>query len=146
MGGSTRAQNGKRVTLQAQQVDLAHAKKTWIVRTVWRVATGASFGLHGHVFIHKRSLLLGVTFQANLIPTGKSSNLSQGGRAVNIVAVAAMDEAFIHAVVISLGEICFGRGMTSIAETGLCPDQQVFRPLRVVWRMAIDAAYVIVVV
>ena len=134
------------MTLQAQEIDLAHAKKTWIVRSVWRVATGASFGLHGYVFVYKRSLFLGVAFQANLIPTGKSSDLSQGGRAVNIVAVAAMDKAFIHAVVISLGEICLGGGMTSIAEIGLRPGQQVLRLLRIVRRMAINASYVVVVV
>ena len=134
------------MTLQAQKVDLTHSQETWIVRSVGRVATGASFGLYGYVFIYKRSLLLGVAFQANLIPTGKSPDLSQGARAVNIVAIAAMDEAFIHPVVIGLGEICFSRGMTSIAEIGLCPGQQVLRALRKMWRMAIDAAYVIVVV
>lgn len=134
------------MTLQTQEIDLAHPKETGIVRSVGRVATGAAFGLHGYVFIHERSLLLGVAFQANLIPTGKSPDLSQGGRAVNIVAVAAMDEAFVHPVVISLGEICFSRGMTSIAEIGLCPGQQVLGALGKMWRMAIDAAHVIVVV
>ena len=134
------------MALQTQEVDLAYAKKTWIVRSVRRVAAGASFGLHWYVFIYKGSLLFGMAFQADLIATGKGSDLPQGGRAVNIVAVAAMDEAFIDAVVISLREIRLSRGVTSVAEIGLCPDQQVFRPLRVMWRMAIDAAYVIVVV
>jgi len=134
------------MALQAQEIDLTDTQETRIVRPVWSVATGASFGLYGYVFIYKRSLLVGVTFQANVISTGKSPDLSQGGCAVNVVAVAAVDEAFIHAVVVGLGEICFGRSVTSIAEIGLGSGQQVFRFLRIVGRMAIDAAHVIVVV
>jgi hypothetical protein len=134
------------MTLQAQEVDLTDPQETWIVRPVWRVATGASFGLHGYVFVHKGALLVGVTFHANLISTGKSPDLPQCGCAVNVVAIAAVDEAFIHAMVISLGEIGFGRSVTPIAEIGLSLGQQVLRFLRIVGRVAIDTTYVVVVV
>lgn len=92
---------------------------------MWRVATGAALRLHRYVFIYKGSLLVGMAFNANLISTGKSSDLPQGGCAMNVVAVAAVDKAFIHAVVIGLGEIRFGRSMTSVAEVGLSPGQEV---------------------
>lgn len=148
-GGSvcpTGAQNRKGVTLQAQEVDLAHAEKARIVRPMRRVTTDAAFRLHRDVFIYKGPLLVGVTLRTNCISTGKSSDLPQCGCAMNVVAVAAVDEAFIHAVVIGLGEIRFGRSMTSIAEVGLSPGQQMLRLLGIMRRMAIDAAYVIVVV
>ena len=67
MLGSTRAQNWEGMTLQAQEIDLTHAEKAWIVGTMWRVATGASFRLHRDVFIYKRSFLVGVTLRANCI-------------------------------------------------------------------------------
>jgi len=65
---------------------------------------------------------------------------------MNVVAVAAVDQAFVDAVVIGLGEVRFSRGMTAVAELGLGPGQQVLRLFGVVRRMTIDAAYVIVVV
>ena len=134
------------MTLQAQEINLADTQETWIVRPVWPVATGASFSLHGYVLIYKGPLLVGVAFQANVVSAGKSPDLSQGGCTVNVVAVAAADEAFIHAVVIRLGEICLGRSVASIAEIRLCSDQQMLGFLRIMWRMAIDAAHIIVVV
>jgi len=146
MSGSAGAHGRKGVTLQAQQVHLAHAKKAWIVRPVWRVATGAAFRLHRYMFINEGTLLVGVTLNANLIPTGKSSDLPQCGCAVDVVAVAAVDDAFIDAMVIGLSEIRFGRSMTTIAEVGLSPGQQILRHFGVMRGMAIDAAYVIVVV
>ena len=91
--------------MQTQEVDLAYAEKTWVVRPVWRVATGAAFGLHGYVFIDKRSPLVGVTLRANCISAGEGSDLSQGGCPVNVVAVAALHEPFIHAMVIGFGEV-----------------------------------------
>src|SRR3974390_1903149 len=100
MSGSARTQNRECMALQAQEVDLTDPQETWIVRPVRRVATGASFGLHGYVFIDKGALLVGVTFHANLISTGKSPDLPQCGCAVNVVAIAAVDKTFIHAVVI----------------------------------------------
>lgn len=134
------------MTLQAQEVDLAYAKKAWIVRPVRRVATGAAFCFHGYVFIYKGSLLVGVTLRADRISAGSSSGLPQCGCAMNVVAVAAVDQAFVDAVVICLGEVRFSRGMTAVAELGLGPGQQVLRLFGVVRRMTIDAAYVIVVV
>src|SRR5215472_7842569 len=94
MSGSTRTQNRECMTLQAQEIDLTDPQETWIVRPVWRVATGASLGLHGYVFVYKWALLVGVTFHANLISTRKSPDLPQCGCAVNVVAIAAVDQAF----------------------------------------------------
>ena len=125
MSRSTRAQNWKGVTLEAQEIDLAHAEEAWIVRPVWRVATGAPFRLHRDVFIHKRPFLVGMTLGANCISAGQSSDLSQCGCAVDIVAIAAMNEAFIDPMVIGFSEIRLSRGVTSIAEVGLYTGQQV---------------------
>src|SRR5215469_4284265 len=102
MSGSTRAQRGECMTLQAQEVDLAYAKKAWIVRPVRRVATGAAFCFHGYVFIYKGSLLVGVTLRADSISAGSSSDLPPCGCAKNVRAVGTVDLLFIDAVVICL--------------------------------------------
>jgi hypothetical protein len=38
---------------------------------------------------------------------------------VDIVAIAALDEAFLNPVVVGLGEVCLGGRVASIAEIGL---------------------------
>jgi hypothetical protein len=65
---------------------------------------------------------------------------------VNVVTVAALQEPFIHAMVIGFGEVRLGRGVTAVAEVGLGTGQQVLRLFGMMRRMAIDASNVVVVV
>ena len=114
------------VALQAEQVDLAHAQVARIGRPMGRVATATALRLHRHMLIHERSLFVGMALDTNCVPTGHGPHLAERGRTVDVVAVAALYEAFVYPVMIRLREIGLRSCMTSIAETGLGLNQEVF--------------------
>lgn len=120
---ASRTHRRKRVTLETEQVHSADAQHSWIGGAMWTVAALASLGLHRDVFINEWPLLVGVALVANLISTGQSANLTQGGSTVRVVTVAALDECFIDTMVIGLAEICTSRGVTAVAEVRLFLDQ-----------------------
>lgn len=127
MGRSGGTLNRERVALEAEKVHLAHAQVAGIGRPVRRVATDTTLGLHGHMLIYKRSLFFGMALDTNCVATGHGPHLAEGGRAVDIVAVTALDEAFVDPVVIRLCKVGLRGYMTSVAETGLCLNEKVFR-------------------
>jgi hypothetical protein len=86
-----RPQTRKAMALQAQQIDLAHAQETRIRRAMRSMATGAAFGFDRHVLVHERALLVGMALVANRFSTLRGAHLAQSGRAVHVVAVAALD-------------------------------------------------------
>jgi hypothetical protein len=133
MGRSGGALHRERMALQAEQVHLAHTQVARIGRTVGSVATATALCLHRHVLVNKRSLFFGMALDTNRVPTGQGPRLAEGGRAVDVVAVTALDEAFVYPVVIRLREVGLRGCMTSVAETGLCSDEEVFLLLGVVW-------------
>jgi len=59
---------------------------------------------------------------------------------MDVVAVTALDQAFVYSMVIGLGEISLRGGMTSITELGLGYCQEMLRFLRVVRGMTVQAA------
>ena len=120
MGRSGRALHWERVTLQAEQVYLAHSQVAWIGGPVRRVTTAAALRLHRHVFIHKRSLFVGMALDADRVSAGHRPDLPEGSGAVDVVAVAALDETFVYAMVVRLREVGLGGNMASVAELGLC--------------------------
>jgi len=73
-----------------------------------------------------------MAFEANLVSIGKCPDLAKGGHAMGIVAVAALHQAFVDAVVIGLAKVSLGSRVTAVAQSGLCLNQQVFRFLGVV--------------
>jgi hypothetical protein len=72
------------------------------------------------MFKNERPLLVGMTLHTDGVPIRHGPHLPECGRAMDIVAVAALDEAFVDAMMIWLCEIGFGSDMTSVAELGLC--------------------------
>jgi hypothetical protein len=62
---------------------------------------------------------------------------------VDIVAVAALNQALIDPVAIRFRELCFDRDMTSVAKIGLCPNQQVLWLFGVVRRVAVQTADIV---
>jgi hypothetical protein len=102
------------------------------------MTTRAAFSLYRHVFIDEWPLFVGMAFEAKLVSIGKSPDLAQGGCAVSIVAVAALNQSFVDAVVIGLTEVSLGRCMAAVAESRLCLNQQVFRFLGVMRRVAVQ--------
>jgi hypothetical protein len=87
------------------------------------MAALTSFGFHRDVFVDERPLLVGVALVANLISTWQGANLTQGGGAVRIVAVAALDQSFIYSVVIGPAKIRRSRGVTAVTKLGLFLNQ-----------------------
>jgi len=111
MRGAIRTLRRKCMALQAQQVDLAHPQETRVRGAMGRMATGAAFRFHRHMFVHKRAARIGVALDASRITAGQSLDLAERRRAVNIVAVAAMNQSFVYAMVIGPGKLSFGRGV-----------------------------------
>jgi hypothetical protein len=88
-------------------------------------------------------LFIRVAFKATLVSIGECPGLAEGGRAMSVVAVAALNQAFVDAVVIGLGKVSLGRGMAAIAETGLSLNQQMFWLLGVMRGVAVQTADVV---
>jgi len=59
---------------------------------------------------------------------------------MRVVAVTALHQPLVDAVVKGLGKIRFGSSMASIAQLGLILDQQVLSLLSTVRRMAVETA------
>ena len=55
------------------------------------VARLASVDLYGGVFVHKRPLLIGVTFEAHRVLGRRSSHLLRLDGAVRVVAITALN-------------------------------------------------------
>ena len=108
-----------------------------------RVTTAAALGLHRYVLIDEWALLVGVALHADRVPTGHGPQLSQGGRAMDIVAVAALDQTFIYSMVIGLREVGLRGCMTSVTEVGLCTNEEMLRFFGVVGRVAVQAANIV---
>src|SRR5947209_19833076 len=99
------------------------------------MTTRAPFGLDWHVFVNKRSSFVGVTLETNSIPIRSTTDLAQCPCAVDVMAVAALNEAFVHAVPKRFGEIRFGGSMASVTKQRLFVDQQKLFGLRVMRRV-----------
>ena len=99
------------MALQAQQVHLAHSQETRICGAMGRMATGAAFRFHRYMLVHKRSARIGMALDASGISAGQGLGLAERGGTVNVVAVAAMNQPFIYAMVIRPGKLSFGCGV-----------------------------------
>lgn len=131
------------MALQAQQVHLVHSQETWVRGAMGCVATGATFRFHRYMLVHKRTARIGMALHASGIAAGQGLGLAERGSTVNVVAVAAMNQSFVHAMVIRPGKLSSGCGVACIALRGLFLNEQVLGFFRVVRRMAVKATDVI---
>jgi hypothetical protein len=104
------------VALQAKQIDIAQFQQVGIWSAVRQMAGLATVGFCGLVLVHKRPLLIRVAFEANRILCGGSPHLLGLHRSVRIVAIAALDQAFIHAVMKRHIELRFLLEMAAVAK------------------------------
>src|SRR4051794_13380938 len=58
---------------------------------------------------------------------------------MNVMAIAALDEPFVHAMVVGLSKVRLRSYMAAIAETRLCTNEKMFRRFSMVRRVAIHA-------
>ena len=85
------------------------------------MTTAAALSLDRYVLIDERSLLVSMAFATNRVPGRQGTHLMNGGRAMDVVAVAALDETFVDSMMIRLSEVGFGSCMTPVTELGLRP-------------------------
>ena len=105
------------MALQAEQVDVAHSQHVGIGASVRYVAGGAAFDLHGLVLEDERTLLIGMAGEADGILGRGGAYLLGADRAVNIVAVRALNQTLIHAMVeghLELGLLLQVAGVTKL--------------------------------
>jgi len=131
----TRGREG--MALQAQHVDQADLEQTRICRTVGSVATAAALGLHRHMLVYERSLLVDMALRTSGVSASQGLHLPNRARAVGVMAVTALHQTFIYAMVVRLGKIRLGRSMASVTQLRLALHHQVLLLLRVMRRVAI---------
>lgn len=137
------AEAGLGVALQAQQVHIAQLQHVRIWSAMHQVAGLASINLYRLVFEHKRALLVCVAREADRILRGGRPHLLGLHRAMHVVAVAALDQTFIYAMVKRHVELGFLLEMAPEAKLGLWLHQQELRFLRVMRRVAGDATDIV---
>jgi len=133
------AEGRSRVALQTEQVDVAQLQHVRIRSTVRQMARLASIDLYGRMLVYKRSLLVRVTRKANCVLRGGSPHLLWTDRAMDVVAVAALDQPFVHSMMEGHVELGFLLEMAGVAKLGLGLYEQELRFVSVVRRMAGDA-------
>ena len=107
------------MALVAQLIDIRHIQQAGVLRSVGRMAGEAAFSPDSSVLVNERSTRLGVALGADRVLI--RSDLEIGGleRAMDVMAVVARHEAFIHLVVEGHRELRLDAGVAAIAERRL---------------------------
>lgn len=135
--------SGIRVALQAEQIDVAHPQHVDIGSTMRKMTGRASLDFYRFMLEDKWSLLIGVTIEANGVLCRRGAYLLWPDGAVGIVAIGALHQAFVYAVVKRHFKFGFPLQMTRVTKLGLGFRQKKFFGFRVVWRMAGDTTHII---
>jgi hypothetical protein len=115
---------GRAVTGQAELRHATRNQQSRVRRTVRRVTGDASVGLHGSMFVNKRSLLVCVTLDASSVGARRQSCLLEFETAVRVVAIAALHRAFQHLVMERQVELMLGLTMTTETKLRLAVFEQ----------------------
>ena len=108
-------------------------------RTVRRMARLAAFHLHRLMLKYKWASLIGMTREANGVLRRRGSHLLCPDRSVRVVAVAALNQPLVHAVVKGHAELGLLLKMAGVTKLGLGFYEQKF-PVCAWWgRMTGDA-------
>ena len=114
------------VALVAERVDGRHVQQPRVLGTVGSVATQTPLGLDRGVFIDERPARLGVAPGADHVLVRRGLHVVGSEGAVHVVAIAALDQAFVHLVVERHIECRLCIGMALEAERRLRSLQQLF--------------------
>ncbi len=118
------AEARRRVALQAEQVHVAHFQHVRIGAAMDDMARLASVRFYRRMLVNKRPMLVGMTLETNLILRGGQTNLLCQFRAVGIVAVAALNQAFVDPMMKRHGELRLLLKVARIAHLRLGLRQQ----------------------
>src|SRR5580658_4775795 len=94
-----RAGGDRAMALVAQRVDVRHVQQPGVLRAMRSVAPQAALRLDRSVLVHEWPAGLGVALGADRILIGSRLQVVVPEGAVNVVAVAAFDQPFVHLVV-----------------------------------------------
>ncbi len=106
----------------------------------------AALNLHHLVLEYERTSLIGVARVAHRVLRCGCPHLLCPNRAVRIVAVAALDQTLVHPVMERHRELRLFLQVARVTKLRLRLHQQEFRILRVMRRVAIHAANIVLVV
>lgn len=129
------------VALVAQRVDARHVEQAGVLRTMRAVASCAAFSLDGSVLINEWPAHFGVALGADRVLIGRRFQVAVPEGAVDIVAVAALDESFVDLVVERHIKCRLGIGMALETKRRLRSLQQSLI-VALVNGVTADAAYV----
>lgn len=135
-----RARAQRTVALIAQRCDGRHIQQPRILRSVRRMAGQAALGLYRSMLIHERSANICVTLGADCILVCSRPQIVRSERAVYIVAIRALDQTLIHAVMNRHVELRLLVRVALVAKRGLSGPEQVLLILALVDAVAGGAA------
>ena len=125
------------VAFQAEQVHLATFQEPRIRGPVRRMAGHATLDLDGFVLVDERTLLVGMALKADQVLRTCGAQLTGQEAAVWIVAIAALHQSFVHAVMKSASELLLGLQVAAVTKLRLLLLHQELTFLRVVGIVAI---------
>lgn len=123
---------GAGMALQAYGEHHGAPQQPGVCRSVRRMAGLAAIHSHGRVLEEKGPAVLSVAFEAGLLvrrgvfyhPRPRSHSPGRRGRAVRIVAICALDNAFIHSMLEGHVELRAHGSMAVVTEIRLCFGEQ----------------------
>ena len=121
---------------EAQQIHVAHFQQVRVWRAVRRVASRAAFDSYWLMFENKWAALIRVAGVAHGILLGRSAQLVRAHRSMRIVAIGALNQAFVYSMMKRHSELRFLLQVARVAKLGLRLYQQEFRRGGMVRRMA----------
>lgn len=133
----------ERVAFQAKQIYVAALEQTRIAGAVRRMAGDAALSLDGRVLPGEGTCFVSVAVKANLVLGGGGAQLTRQEAAVLVVAVGAIDQAFIHPMVEGLGEIRLHFLVAGVAQSRLRGFQQLPVDLGRMDGVAIHASHIV---
>jgi len=130
------------MALVAKLIDVRHVQQARVLRPVGCMAGQASLSPDGSVFVYERTAGLDMALGADGILVSSRLDVVVAECAVSVMAVTALDDAFIHLVVEGHVEGRLDVGMALEAEFRLRGDQKLGVRHRLVNAVATEAAYV----
>ena len=118
--------------MQAKQIDVTQLEHVRIRSAVGQMAGLAPIDFDRLMLEDEGALLVNVALEADCVLRGGCAHLLGLHSAVHVVAIAALDEAFVHPVVERHIELSLLLKMASVAELRLRFLQKEFARLRVV--------------
>lgn len=130
------------MTLDAHVVDVSAAEESLVVGAMRRMAGGAAFRPDRQVLEGERSTFLRMALVADLV-LGRVQPYLLGTTIVYVVAIAALDEAFVDAVVEGTVEVHPSVVVAAVAQFRRFRLQQKVLLLRVMGRVARNTGHIV---